>query len=491
MNTKDTLQRAHRALRVIVGIVWTAWTVTAFVRRIGTPSSWSSSSAAASPASRRRTSSPSRGVPFVLLEASSRTGGLIRTDHVDGFTIEAGADSMLAPKPAAIRLCEELGLGPRLMSTTPPRTAFVLRTAGCTRCRRHRSSAFRPRALASRSTACSRRRPRHLARAMDASPAATGRTRSRTTSRWRSFFRRRFGPATVSLIAEPLLGGIHAGDIETLSMTVAPAPRGRGRRGPSLPGAAARPGRRRRTLPSAARRHGRARLGDRGAGCLPGSVRVRTGAQAVSFARTGVAGRDRGRSVRRARGHPGRARARGGTLLAPIDAPLAALCAEVPYVSTVSVALAWPRASVAHPLAGSGFVVARRHSRAAHHGLHVGVVEVAGPRAAGHGAPARVPRRRVTIPTRSTFPTTRSSTSREGHLLRPPHHGRPAPRPRASLAARRRAAQRRTCRSLSRVERAARGPARTLRRRQRLPLGRHSGLRRRRPGGRGPGGGIR
>ena len=66
-----------------------------------------------------------RRVPFVLLEASDRTGGLVRTDHVDGFTIDSGADSMLATKPAGIALCEELGLGPRLMSSTPPRTAFV------------------------------------------------------------------------------------------------------------------------------------------------------------------------------------------------------------------------------------------------------------------------------------------------------------------------------------------------------------------------------
>ena len=68
-----------------------------------------------------------RGVPFQLLEASPRAGGLIRTEHVDGFTIEAGPDSILAQKPAALELCEALGLGPRLISTTPPRTAFVLK----------------------------------------------------------------------------------------------------------------------------------------------------------------------------------------------------------------------------------------------------------------------------------------------------------------------------------------------------------------------------
>ena len=33
-----------------------------------------------------------------------------------------------------------------------------------------------------------------------------------------AFFRRRFGPATVDLVAAPLLGGIHAGDVERLSM---------------------------------------------------------------------------------------------------------------------------------------------------------------------------------------------------------------------------------------------------------------------------------
>jgi oxygen-dependent protoporphyrinogen oxidase len=49
-------------------------------------------------------------------------------------------------------------------------------------------------------------------------------------------------------------------------------------------------------------------------------------------------------------------------LLAPIDADAAGLCREVPYVSTASVALAWPRTAIPHPLRGTGFVVARRHS---------------------------------------------------------------------------------------------------------------------------------
>ena len=67
-----------------------------------------------------------RNVPFTVLEASDRAGGLILTERVDGFTIEAGPDSLLAQKPAGIGLCEELGLGPRLITTTPPRTSYVL-----------------------------------------------------------------------------------------------------------------------------------------------------------------------------------------------------------------------------------------------------------------------------------------------------------------------------------------------------------------------------
>jgi oxygen-dependent protoporphyrinogen oxidase len=51
-----------------------------------------------------------------------------------------------------------------------------------------------------------------------------------------------------------------------------------------------------------------------------------------------------------------------GRLIAPLDARVADLCAQVPYVSTASVALAWPRGAVAHPLRGTGFVVARRYS---------------------------------------------------------------------------------------------------------------------------------
>ena len=43
-----------------------------------------------------------RGIPFVLVEAGDRFGGLIRTERVDGFVVDAGADALLTQKPAGI-----------------------------------------------------------------------------------------------------------------------------------------------------------------------------------------------------------------------------------------------------------------------------------------------------------------------------------------------------------------------------------------------------
>jgi oxygen-dependent protoporphyrinogen oxidase len=54
----------------------------------------------------------------------------------------------------------------------------------------------------------------------------------------------------------------------------------------------------------------------------------------------------------------------GATLLAMVDPAAAQICQSVPYVSTASVALGFRRDAIAHALAGSGFVVARRDTPA-------------------------------------------------------------------------------------------------------------------------------
>ena len=68
-----------------------------------------------------------RGVSFVLLERAPRAGGVIFSEEVDGFTIDGGPDALLIQKPEAIALCREIGLGDRLVSTKPPRLAYIQR----------------------------------------------------------------------------------------------------------------------------------------------------------------------------------------------------------------------------------------------------------------------------------------------------------------------------------------------------------------------------
>src|SRR5437588_1997691 len=68
-----------------------------------------------------------RGVSFTVLERAPRPGGVIFTEEIDGFTIDAGPDALLVQKPDGIKLCQELGLGDRLVPTVPPRVAFIQR----------------------------------------------------------------------------------------------------------------------------------------------------------------------------------------------------------------------------------------------------------------------------------------------------------------------------------------------------------------------------
>ena len=65
------------------------------------------------------------GIPTLLLEASDRLGGKVATEVVDGFVIDAGPDSFVSYRPAAVELCRELGLGDQLISPQEPRTVFV------------------------------------------------------------------------------------------------------------------------------------------------------------------------------------------------------------------------------------------------------------------------------------------------------------------------------------------------------------------------------
>src|SRR5687767_1115782 len=56
-------------------------------------------------------------VEVVVLEASDRAGGLVRTEHAGGYTIEHGPDSMITDKPRGLALAKRLGLADEILRT--------------------------------------------------------------------------------------------------------------------------------------------------------------------------------------------------------------------------------------------------------------------------------------------------------------------------------------------------------------------------------------
>ncbi len=301
-----------------------------------------------------------RRVSYVLLERSSRLGGVIRTEQVDGFTIDGGPDALLVQKPAALELCNELGLGGRLVPTLPPRTAFVLRGGRLHALPDASVLGVPTRLLPLVTTGLLSARGRvrmALERFVPRRPAGDAEDESIA-----SFFGRRFGREVVDYIAEPLLAGIHAGDVERLSVRALFL---------RLVETEARHGSIIRGL--APLRAGRA--ADGLFRSLPGGLGEMATALAAALAPTAVR---TGAGVARLEGAgPYRLALTTGEqvsarqvvlavpayvaaeLVAPLDADLAALCGGIPYTSTATVALGYARSDVGHALRGSGFVVPR------------------------------------------------------------------------------------------------------------------------------------
>ncbi len=66
-------------------------------------------------------------VEYVLYEFSSRLGGVLRTELVDGCLVEAGPDSFVTEKPWAADLCRDLGIGDQLIgSNDAGRKTYIL-----------------------------------------------------------------------------------------------------------------------------------------------------------------------------------------------------------------------------------------------------------------------------------------------------------------------------------------------------------------------------
>jgi oxygen-dependent protoporphyrinogen oxidase len=303
-----------------------------------------------------------RGVSFVLLERTARTGGVILSEQIDGFTIDGGPDSLLTQKPAGIQLCEELGLGARLVPTKRPRLAYIQRGG-----RLHRLPEASVLGVPTRVGPFVRSQlfswPGKLRMGAE---LFVPRRRDGLDESIGAFMTRRFGREATTYLAEPLLAGIHAGDVDRLSVKAlfprfveAEQKHGSLLRAFRIPNPGSRP-----TNPDGVFRS------------LPGGLSELIGALEKALPagaiRTGVSGtglRAEGEGLTVAVDGGGRLDARAVILAAPayvtsaltrsFDSGLSRLCGEIPYASSAAVVLGFRRDAVAHPLNGSGFVVPR------------------------------------------------------------------------------------------------------------------------------------
>jgi oxygen-dependent protoporphyrinogen oxidase len=145
-------------------------------------------------------------IEVIVLERGSRTGGNIRSEHIDGYTCEAGPDGFLDNAPATLKLVREIGLSSRLLpSNDAARRRYIVRHG-----RLHEVptsvGAFLKTPLLSPAG--------KLRIALE--PFA--KRRPDTEESIHEFARRRIGPEAASVLVDPMVSGVFAGDAHALSL---------------------------------------------------------------------------------------------------------------------------------------------------------------------------------------------------------------------------------------------------------------------------------
>lgn len=157
------------------------------------------------------------GLEVILLEASERLGGVLQTDHHDGFLLERGPDSFISEKPETIDLAKRLGLESHLIGTNKThRRSFIVRDGTL----RSVPEGFYLLAPA-------RLRPFMTSNILSWGGKARmvldlllprGQKNGSADESLAEFVRRRFGREALERVAQPLVGGIYTADPEKLSL---------------------------------------------------------------------------------------------------------------------------------------------------------------------------------------------------------------------------------------------------------------------------------
>jgi len=316
-------------------------------------------------------------LPFrcTLIEARTRLGGVILTERVDGFVIEAGPDSLLTQKPWGIELCQELGIADRLIGTNDRQRRVYVLWKGRLQPLPEGLMLIAPTRLGPLLRNRLLSWPGKIRLGLEYILPPRSPPGDESLAR---FVRRRCGREALEKIAAPLLAGIYAGSLEQMSL-LATFPRLRElevKHGGLIRGMLAqRRQRRQHTSPGTrpttlfmAPRDGMATVVEAVSARLD-RVTVLSGTavqcvvpccEGTSLPGTYDVILDQGPALRAEAvifATPAHVTAR---LIKGFHAELAEALQAIPYVSTATVSLAFRRADVPHALDGFGFLVGGR-----------------------------------------------------------------------------------------------------------------------------------
>ena len=150
-----------------------------------------------------------------LFEKAERLGGEIHTQRVDGFVIEAGADSFLTRKARGVALCKELGLADRLVARQAQHAGTFVRHDGALHPLPEGFTGMIPTRIDSLTQSALLSPKGRRALADEQSMPTPSHRREESIA---EFVMRRFGREVYDHIVEPLMAGIYGGNGERLSL---------------------------------------------------------------------------------------------------------------------------------------------------------------------------------------------------------------------------------------------------------------------------------
>ncbi|MHB1126110.1 MAG: protoporphyrinogen oxidase [Bacillota bacterium] len=154
-------------------------------------------------------------IEYLLFERDSRLGGKILTEEVEGFVIEGGPDCFLTEKPQVAQLCRDMGMEDRLLGTYEENKGTFVLAGGKLHQLPEGLMLMVPTKILPFAMSNLISWPGKFRMALDLFiPPKKG----EGDESLGSFVRRRLGEEALDKIAEPLVGGVHAGDPEEMSL---------------------------------------------------------------------------------------------------------------------------------------------------------------------------------------------------------------------------------------------------------------------------------